>query len=143
MLAIALPAAAGAETTGKVVHRLTGTWRLLSFVSRGPEGTTYPFGRDAVGKLTYTRDRQVWALVARRGASKNLPDALWYTGTFAVKLKTQTVHHRVAYSAIAAWEGTDLVRGYRFHGSHRLTLTVAPSSPGGATGILEWRKVGR
>ena len=34
---------------------------------RSADATDYPLGPDAVGKLTYTRDGNVWALVARRG----------------------------------------------------------------------------
>ena len=36
---------------------LIGTWRLVSFEVRDEEGRiTYPFGRDAVGFITYTAD---------------------------------------------------------------------------------------
>jgi hypothetical protein len=103
------------------------------------DGTlSYPFGKDAVGKLTYTRDGNQWATIGRRGASKNLPDAFWYTGTFDVNLKRRTVVHHVQYSSITAFEGTDLVRSFKLR-RDRLTLTIAPS--GGATGVIKWKRL--
>lgn len=130
-----------AQRKAQVIGQLVGSWRLVSFALRNADGTlSYPYGQDAVGKLTYTRDGHQWATGARRGASKNVPDAFWYTGTFDVNLKRRTVVHHVQYSSISAWEGTDLVRGYKIAGN-RLTLTIAPDSPGGATGVLKWKRL--
>lgn len=133
--------ARSADAKAKVAHHLEGSWQLLSFVLRSTDGAlSYPYGKDAVGKLTYTRDGNQWATVARRGASKNLPDALWYTGTFDINLERQTIIHHVLYSNISAWEGTDLVRRFKLRDG-RLTLTVAPTSPGGQTGVLKWKRL--
>jgi hypothetical protein len=133
--------ARGADAKAKVAHQLEGSWQLLSFALRTADGAlNYPYGKDAVGKLTYTRDGNQWATVARRGASKNLPDALWYTGTFDINLKRRTIVHHVQYSSISAWERTDLVRGFKLRDS-RLTLTIAPASPGGQTGVLKWKRL--
>jgi hypothetical protein len=133
--------ARSADAKAKIAHRLEGTWKLVSFTLRSTDGAlTYPYGKDAVGKLTYTRDGNQWATVGRRGAPKNLPDALWYTGTFDINLKRRTVVHHVLYSNISAWEGTDLVRGFKLR-DNRLTLTVAPASPAGQTGVLKWTRL--
>jgi outer membrane phospholipase A len=130
------------DAKAKVAHHLEGSWQLLSFALRSTDGSlSYPFGKDAVGKLTYTRDGNQWATVARRGLSKNLPDALWYTGSFDINLKRRTIVHHVKYSSVSAWEGTDLVRGFKLRDG-RLTLTIAPSSPGGQTGVLKWKRLG-
>jgi hypothetical protein len=131
----------GADAKAKVARHLEGSWRLLSFALRSPDGAlSYPYGKDAVGKLTYTRDGNQWATVARRGVSKNLPDALWYTGSFDINLKRREIVHHVQYSSISAWEGTDLVRGFKLRDG-RLTLTIAPPSPGGQTGVLKWKRL--
>jgi hypothetical protein len=61
-------------------------------------------------------------------------------GTFDVDVERHTVVHHVQYASISAWEGGDQPRGYRLKGS-RLTLSIAPSSPGGSTGVLKWTKV--
>lgn len=133
--------ARSADAKAKVAHQLAGSWQLVSFTLRSTDGTpSYPYGKDAVGKLTYTRDGNQWATVGRRGASKNLPDALWYTGTFDINLKRRTIIHHVKYSNISAWERTDLVRGFKLRDS-RLTLTVAPTSPAGQTGVLKWKRL--
>jgi hypothetical protein len=130
-----------AETQAQVVRDLAGSWQLVSFALRSPNGArSYPFGKDAVGKLTYTRDGNQWATGARKGVSKNLPDAFWYTGSFDVNLKRRTIVHHVQYSSISAWEGTDLVRSFKVRGN-QLTLTIAPTAPGGQTGILKWKRV--
>jgi len=128
------------EVQSHVVRQLVGSWRLVSYAQRGADGgLSYPFGRDAVGKLTYTRDGNQWAGLGRRGVAKNLPDALWYTGTFDINLKRHTVIHHVQYSNISAYERNDLVRSYKL-GRNRLTLTVAPTAPAGQTGVLTWKR---
>jgi hypothetical protein len=135
----AVDGARSAGAKAKVVRELAGSWRLVSYADRSVDGTlSYPFGKDAVGKLTYTRDGNQWATIGRRGASKNLPDAFWYTGTFDVNLKRRTVVHHVQYSSITAFEGTDLVRSFKLR-RNRLTLTIAP--PGGATGVVKWKRL--
>jgi hypothetical protein len=132
--------AGSTNAKAKVAQHLQGSWQLLSFALRSTDGAlSYPYGKDAVGKLTYTRDGNQWATVGRRGASKNLPDALWYTGTFDINLTRRTIVHHVQYSNISAWEGTDLVRSFKVRGN-RLTLAIAPNAPGGQTGVLKWKK---
>jgi hypothetical protein len=135
----AVDSARSAGAKAEVVRELAGSWRLMSYANRSVDGTlSYPFGKDAVGKLTYTRDGNQWATIGRRGASKNLPDAFWYTGTFDVNLKRRTVVHHVQYSSITAFERTDLVRSFKLR-RNRLTLTIAPS--GGATGVIKWKRL--
>ena len=134
--------ARSADAKARIAHQLESSWQLVSFTLRSTDGAlSYPYGKDAVGKLTYTRDGNQWATVGRRGASKNLPDALWYTGTFDINLKRRTIVHHVQYSNISAWEGTNLVRSFKL-GDSRLTLTIAPASPGGQTGVLKWTRLG-
>ena len=136
----AIHRAGSGEAKAKIARQLAGSWQLVSFVLRNADGTlSYPFGRDAVGKLTYTRDGNQWAGLGRRGVAKNLPDALWYTGTFDINLKRHTVIHHVQYSNISAYERNDLVRSYKL-GRNRLTLTVAPTAPAGQTGVLTWKR---
>jgi len=129
------------EVQSHVVRQLVGSWGLVSYAQRGADGgLSYPFGRDAVGKLTYTRDGNQWATIGRPGAAKNLPDAFFYTGTFDVRPNGRTIVHHVRYSSVLAWEGTDLVRSFRLR-ANRLTLTIAPTSPGQPTGTLRWRRL--
>jgi hypothetical protein len=124
----------------KVERRLVGTWRLVSVTSQDAAGRTVgrPYGDDPVGKLTYTRNRHVWALTAGRDAPRNVLPAQWYTGKFRVDLKQHRVIHAVQYATIAGYEGTDQPRWYRLRG-RRLVLATAPR--GHARLVLRWRKV--
>ena len=116
-----------------------GTWRLTSETLVDPAGT--PVGsvyEGTVGKLTYTRRGDVWAIVGPP-ASSGGEGALWYTGTATVNKRAHEVVHRVRYSSVISWVGTDLVRGFRFsrHGHVlRLTAEITPER----TDVLVWRK---
>jgi hypothetical protein len=137
--AIARDDRTGGNARAKVQAKLVGSWKLRSFVSLGAGAVGYPLGKDAVGKLTYTRDGHVWALVARRGVPKNLPDANWYTGTYDIDLERRTIVHHVEFGSVAAWEGGDQPRLYRLRKNH-LTLSIPATAPGGATSVLRWTK---
>jgi Lipocalin-like domain len=124
----------------KVERRLVGTWRLVSAVAKDAGGRTVasPYGPRPVGKLIYTRDREMWALTARRGTPRNAPGNAWYTGRFEVDLRNRRVVHHVQYAGIDGMEGTDQLRYYRLRG-RRLRLATAPA--GQARVVLRWRKV--
>jgi hypothetical protein len=123
---------------GTAASRFVGSWKLVSLTLRAADGSiSYPFGRDAVGELTYTPSGHVWALVARNVRPKDGADANWYTGTFTIRATARVVVHHVEYSNVAAWERHDLVRGFRFRGS-RLQLTVAGAD---ARLVLVWSRL--
>lgn len=134
----AAPARSDRQAAQQIRQGLVGSWRLVSFTLRGADGRTlaYPYGRKAVGKLTYTADRNMWALVRAQDTGA----VLWYTGTFRVDVRRRTIFHHVRLASIAEWEGGDQPRGFRLR-RRRLTLSVRPTQPGGATAVLKWRKV--
>ena len=112
--AVRSPAAAA------VIDKLAGTWRLQSSVIRDQSGAVIgPLYEDNAGKLTYTRRGEMWAVVGNRGSQ------LWYTGRFEVRPKINTVVHHVQYSTEPSYEGTDLIRRYRFLGENVLRLRAA------------------
>jgi hypothetical protein len=144
-VALAVGVAAGSNTglaqrdeahNAKVKRQLVGTWRLASFVLQSQDGKTLVH-LDDVGKLTYTRSGNVWALVAGR-ASRD--DAMWYTGTFDVDREAGTVVHHVQYASVPAYEGGDLVRHFRLEGD-QLTLSLPLGTQNMA--VLTWRKLDR
>jgi len=142
----ALPGAHPARSSAgaRVERALIGTWRLVSAEIRDKAGklVTRPYGRTPAGRLTYTRSRNVWALVGQR-RSKELVNAIWYTGTFRVRSNSRTVVHHVQWASVPEWIGTDLVRRYRLKGS-RLTLTVALAAGLGRAPqdfVLGWQRV--
>jgi hypothetical protein len=124
----------------KVERRLVGTWRVVSIVTEDAQGRVvgHQYGRNPVGKITYTRDRNFWAMVAPRDAPKNISPAIWYTGKFRVDLRHHRVVHHVQYATLPSWEGSDQLRPYTLHG-RRLSLATAP--PGEGRIVLRWKKV--
>lgn len=58
------------SSAADVKRKLIGTWRLVSFVLKDDNGAVvgYPYGRNPSGKLTYTRDGQVWAFTGEKRA---------------------------------------------------------------------------
>jgi Lipocalin-like domain len=124
---------AAAKTRAKVADKLVGTWRLKSTQARDQSGNVGPFYDDPVGKLTYTPRGEMWALTGNRGEP-----GVWYTGDFEVNPKTRTVVHHVEYSSIPEWEGTDLVREYKFLNRNRLRLKAELSPTSWVE--LTWKK---
>ena len=133
--AIAAPAAS-AGSKPPLDRQLLGTWRLSSFnlVDRSGTVVGQPYGARPVGKITYSPDRTMWALVARRGVPKDAENALWYTGTFSVKGRTVT--HHVDASNMPPAEGTDQVRQAKLEGN-RLTLSAGTNPKL----VLVWKRV--
>jgi hypothetical protein len=128
---LASPSFGSTARERKVERQLVGTWRVVSIVTEDAQGRVvdYPLGRDPVGKITYTRDRTFWAMVA----AKNVRPGLWYTGKFRVDLRHHRVVHHVQYATIPSWEGGDQFRPYKLRG-RSLTLRS------GAV-VLRWKKV--
>jgi hypothetical protein len=135
--ALIVTPAIGTERRQDLRRELVGSWRLVSFEVRNANGSTvaYPFVEDAVGKLTYTADGNMWALARAKSSSA----VLWYTGTFQIDPRRRTIHHHVQHGSIAQWEGGHQPRAFKLSG-RRLTLSVRPTEPGGTTAVLKWRK---
>jgi Lipocalin-like domain len=144
--AIAVSGADRAESAslrdrGGIKHKFIGTWRLESEFLQDESGAVVgSLYDDAIGKLTYTRRGDVWALTGERERSRT-EGAVWYTGTFDVRRRAHTVIHHIEYSSIPSWEGGDQVRRFDFDGKQRLTLSLDASAT--VTAVLEWRKVRR
>jgi hypothetical protein len=69
--ALIVTPAIGTERRQDLRRELVGSWRLVSFEVRNANGSTvaYPFVEDAVGKLTYTADGNMWALARAKSSS--------------------------------------------------------------------------
>jgi len=139
-LVVAGPSSGSTARERKVERALVGTWRVVSIVTEDARGTVvgHPYGRHPVGKITYTRDRNFWAMVAPGGAPTNVPPAIWYTGKFRVDLRHHRVVHHVQYATMPSWEGGDQFRPYTLR-ARRLSLATAP--PGEERVVLRWKKV--
>lgn len=140
---------------------LHGAWTLAGWHIEYSDGraTTYPFGRDAQGLLTYTPDGHMNASLTRAArpalaaeSAKFAPaeqrlaafDSFFsYGGTFEVR--GEDVVHRVSIALNPNLIGTEQVRRMRFE-ADSLTLSADDALPGapGVTRhhVLLWRKAG-
>jgi hypothetical protein len=136
----ASPSSGSTASERKVERRLVGGWRLVSGVFQDADGKTtgYVYGPHPVGKLTYTRDVDVWVLTASPDLSTNPIPPSWLAGQFHVDLSRHCVVHHVQYASFASYKGTDQLRYYTLRG-RKLTLASAP--PGEARYVFQWRKV--
>ena len=133
---------------------LCGSWRLVSFELRNPNGElSYPFGRDATGYLFYNADGFMSA--AFMGSNRAQPkssdladtakgvnfDAFnAYCGRFEVR--GERVIHHVEVSSLPQWTGRDQERIFKLDGD-RLILETPPLEVASqtATAYLIWERV--
>jgi hypothetical protein len=131
---------------------LAGTWELVDFVSRDPEGAvTRPFGR-AIGRLMYDAhghmagqimqpDRPV---VARDddGAARAAYDGyIAYYGSYVVDDEGAVVTHQVNASLNPAIVGTGQVRRMRLDADRLILEADFRSRRGTVVQTLTWRRV--
>ncbi len=123
-------------------NSFVGTWKLVSWEVRQPDGTLHhPYGRDVVGYLTYTAEGYMSAEIMdpdrqqshpgfplELATSQTLPDPdraraystyVSYCGTYTVE--GNTVTHHVKAGLIPSWTGSEQPRLFRFDGG-RLIL---------------------
>lgn len=136
---------------------LVGTWRLVSFEVRDEDGrTTHPFGRDAVGFITYTADGHMAVQFGRAdrprlavgdwlaGADTEIVaaarDYIAYRGT--CEFHHDEVRHRVELSLMPNWIGGELVRLVALDGD-TVTLATPPVPVGGRRQVatLVWQRM--
>jgi hypothetical protein len=125
-------------------EQLTGTWRLVSWGIRYPDGTvTRPFGRRPQGLLLYTPDGGMSASIAASGRKRpavtnpreapaaekaRLFDSFFaYAGRYSIR--GSTVRHRVTIAGNPAMAGTLQVREARL-GKGRLELSAVEKTRG-------------
>ena len=114
---------------------LTGAWTLVEWTASNGEKVRHPSGPDAAGRLIYSPDGFMSALLAAADGSS---DSLAYSGTWE-RRGTEEVVHRVSLSTVASFVGTDLVRSVSWEGSD-LVLTTPPRD--GWVNRLRWRREG-
>jgi hypothetical protein len=137
---LALPAVADAASAD-ARSRFVGSWKPVSAQVVDAEGAvaSRPFGARPAGKLTCTAGGHMSALIARSDAPRSDPSAaLWHIGRYSIDQRRRLIILHVQYSTLAAFEGTDVVRRYRFRGRSTLVLSSAV-----ADGRLEitWRRI--
>lgn len=135
--------------------RLVGTWELVEFVSREPDGReTAPFGA-AIGRLMYDAGGRMAGQImqpdrppVKRGADgpalaeRAFNGYIAYYGTYSIDEFRQVVTHRVTASLNPAVVGTEQVRRMRFDGDRLILEADFRTSRGTIVQRLTWRKVG-
>jgi len=136
---------------------LVGTWRLVSFHGKLPDGTVvYPWGKEVAGYLNYTNAGRMTVVFQKAGRSRSGSGDLWqrtvqekaeaydtciaYSGTYDAQ-GNQIIHH-VEVCTFENYVGTDLVRVVELEGN-RVTLTTPPTPFGNAAAVavLVWERV--
>jgi hypothetical protein len=119
--------------SGEGVPHLAGSWKLVSFQIQDSRGqTSYPFGREARGRLIYEADGRMAVQIMDphrpRVASEDLLAAseaevraafggyVAYYGTYSVNPAEQTIIHHLEAALLPNWVGTDQRRHYEFDG---------------------------
>jgi hypothetical protein len=141
-----------------VLSGLVGTWRLLSFDTRSPDGvSSQPFGSDPSGVIVYDSFGNFSVQLARAGrpefGSGDIQDGtadeiraayagyIAYFGTYDVNEAEGHLTHKVDVSLFPNWEGVPQRRFYALS-EDTLTLTTPPTPFGGReiTGVLVWER---
>ena len=122
----------------EVIPNLAGSWKLISFHSKDSSGqTTYPFGKDAQGRLIYEPDGRLAVqlmnpnrprfasddpLVTSEAEVRAAFDGYTaYYGTYSVNPDEKTIVHHIEVALLPNWVGTDQRRHFEFDGKY-LTL---------------------
>lgn len=138
-----------------VSQRLAGTWRLVTYDRKLPNGDVYyPLGKDAKGRLTYDAHGRMTAQLmqpnrpafsrpqSRDGSEEQIVKAyrgyLAYYGTYSVHEKEGYILHKVEASLNPNWVGGDQKRFFRFEGD-RLVLEADAQALGRSR--LVWEKL--
>jgi hypothetical protein len=139
--------------------KLVGTWTLISWQQKAPDGTTLrQFGPnpkgiaffDASNRFVITvmrSDRANYAIdnfgqIAQSTAEDNKATAqgsIAYFGTYSVTEGEQAIAIHIEASSFPNWNDTDQKRFVTIHGDE-LTLTVRP--PGGGSVDVLWKRAG-
>jgi hypothetical protein len=122
----------------EVIPKLDGSWKLISFHSKDSNGqTTYPFGKDAQGRLIYGPDGRLAVqlmnpnrprfasddpLVTSEAEVRAAFDGYTaYYGTYSVNHDEKAIMHHIEVALLPNWVGTDQRRDFEFDGKY-LTL---------------------
>lgn len=140
-------------------NRFVGSWRLVSFEGRSPDGRRiHPMGEQPSGQLIYDAKGQVSVQYMRRdrpefasgdlhqGSPEEIKAAfegyIGYWGTYDVDERAGTVTHHVAGASFPNWVGGEQKRFYSFDHNH-LTFKTPPILIGGVetTNVIVWERI--
>ena len=137
-------------------QQLIGTWRLVSYETRGGDGSiVYPMGQELDGMIMYAPDGYVSATLMVPGrpaytggaAASAVPSELaaaaagyfGYAGRFEIDEASKVAIHHIEVALMPNLVGTTQRRYVTLSGS-RLTLRGDPT-PSGVTPFIIWERV--
>ena len=141
------------------MNKLIGTWELVEWdCTLDGRYHSHPFGQDAQGRLMYTTEGTMMAILMKAdrpnfqtptlslGSAEEKANAIngyvSYSGTF--RTENNLVIHSVQFSLLPNWIGTDLIREMMWTDDAHLILSTLPQTTrSGRTVVnqLRWRKL--
>jgi len=135
----------------EVADSLLGTWALMSFSARLPDGSvTEPWGAHPVGRITYDRDGNVTALVmhelrneadGRSSPPDTQAEFSAYFGSYKVDVARGLITHNVAGSLSAAHASHELQRNYELRDGVLTLSFTRPRNGLPVTHVLSFKRV--
>lgn len=136
---------------GSAEALLLGTWNLVSFSARLPDGSvTEPWGAHPVGRITYDADGQVAALLmhelrneadGRSSPPDTQAEFSAYFGSYKVDVARGLVTHQVAASLSAAHASRELQRHYELRDGVLTLSFTRPRNGLPVIHVLSWKRV--
>lgn len=102
------------SSNGNIKDCFIGTWKLITNMKTDGEVTTYPYGKDAVGYITYDSNGYMSVQIMQQNRKSVTPGYFAYFGRYEVDPKTNVIHHYLDGSLTPAEVGTDRQRRYQF-----------------------------
>jgi hypothetical protein len=146
-------------STSVMMDHFVGTYALRSCETLRSDGSvSYPFGQDAVGRITYDKagrmavqimqlDRPLFMSDDPLDGTSDEISAAWagflsYAGQYKIDETAGIVTHQIEMSSFPNWVGAAQVRHFQLDGL-RLDLTTPPFVYGAdvVVGALVWERV--
>lgn len=142
----------GAPSESAIGTALAGSWRLVSWIVKAPDGTvSHPMGENPIGLLMYdgagnmsvhlmNSFRPVFEMGYAETTLEELKEVydgyIAYFGTYTIDVSEQTISHHADGVTNPSFVGTKLVRYYDFSGD-KLVLSTDKER----TGSLTWLRI--
>jgi hypothetical protein len=138
-----------------MIEKFNGNWQLLEWTLESTKGITeYPFGKNALGLITYDMHGNVAVQIMKKDRplfkSKDPVQAqpeelavamsgfIAYCGTYDIDVQSGKVIHHIKISSFTNWVGQDQERYFEFKDD---TLILSTDFIGEHKHRLTWKKI--
>jgi hypothetical protein len=136
-------------------EKFIGSWELKEWTAElNGDSIAFPFGEDAIGRITYDSSGYMAVQIMKNNRSKFLSDDplqaqpdevvvayngfIAYSGNYEVNLNTNHVVHHIKISSFPNWVGQNQIRYYKFN---KDKLTLSTDLIGSSRHKLIWKKI--